>query len=220
MKKISAIFSENIYFFSGYLFFLLICILYLSFNSKIDGFIHLNPYHSKPLDWFFMVYTNAGDGLFSIGIFLLLLWLRRSLPGWEIVFAFLLSGLVVQIVKNLFPMPRPKTLLGDAHYAYFIEGFTHVGNASFPSGHTATVFGTAALLSIFTKNKKYSLLYLFAALLVAYSRIYLGQHFLQDVLGGALIGVPVALVIYLFFDNNPSWAGKLKFRKADKNASS
>lgn len=217
MKKISAIFSENIYFFSGYLLFLLISILFLSFTSKTDGFIYLNPFHSKPLDLIFMIYTNVGDGLFSIGIFLLLLWLRRPLPGWEIVFAFLLSGLVVQVVKNIFPMPRPKTLLGDAHYAYFIDGITHVGNASFPSGHTATAFGTALILSLFAKNKKYSLLYLFAAFLVAYSRIYLGQHFLQDVLGGALIGVPVALIVYLVFDDNPSWAERLKFRKTGKN---
>ena len=213
MKKISAIFSDNIYFFTGYCLFMLISILFLSFNSKVNGFVLLNPYHSKPLDLFFMIYTNVGDGLFSIGIFLLLLWLRRPLPGWEIVFAFLLSGLVVQVVKNFFPMPRPKTLIGDAHYAYFIDGFTHVGTASFPSGHTATAFGTAALLSVFTKNKNYSLLYLSAALLVAYSRIYLGQHFLQDVLAGALIGVPVALIVYFVFDNNKSWIEKLKFKK-------
>src|ERR1700692_3610437 len=109
MKKISAIFSENIYFFIGYLLFLLICIGLLSFYSKADGFIDLNPYHSTPLDWFFIVYTNLGDGLFSIAIFFVLLRLRRPLDGWEIVFAFLLSGLVVQIVKNFFPMPRPKT---------------------------------------------------------------------------------------------------------------
>ena len=113
-------------------------------------------------------------------------------------------------------MPRPMTLIGEAHYAYFIDGFTHVGNASFPSGHTATAFGTALLLSVFTKNKKYSLLYLFAALLVAYSRIYLGQHFLQDVLAGALIGVPVALIVYFVFDNNKSWIEKLKLNKSSK----
>src|SRR5450432_3141688 len=126
MKKISAIFSENLYFFIGYFLLLLISILFLSFTSKTDGFIFLNSYHSKPLDLFFMIYTNVGDGLFSIGIFLLLLWLRRPLPAWEIVFAFLLSGLIVQVLKNIFPMPRPKTLLENTNYAYFIDGFTHV----------------------------------------------------------------------------------------------
>src|SRR5450432_1521097 len=160
MKKISAIFSENIYFFAGYLLFLLLCILLLSFNSKTGSFIFLNSYHSQPLDLFFMIYTNVGDGLYSIGLFLLLLWFRKPLPGWEIVFAFLLAGLMVQLLKNIFPMPRPQTLLENTNYQYFIHGVTNVGNASFPSGHTATAFGTVTTLSIFTKNKKISLLYL------------------------------------------------------------
>jgi membrane-associated phospholipid phosphatase len=215
MKKISAIFSENSYFFIGYLLFLLISILLLSFNSKTESFIFLNPYHSQPLDLFFMIYTNVGDGLYSIGLFLLLLWFRKPLPGWEIVFVFLLAGLMVQILKNIFPMPRPQTLLENTSYPYFIHGFTHVGNASFPSGHTATAFGTVTILSIFTKNKKISLIYLLAAILVGYSRIYLGQHFLEDVLAGALIGVPVALIVYFVIDKHPLWIEKLEFKKMD-----
>ncbi len=215
MKKIGAIFSENIYFFVGYLLFLSFCIFFLVQHSKTDSFILLNSYHSQPLDLFFMIYTNIGDGLYSIGLFLLLLWFRKPLPGWEIVFSFLLAGLMVQILKNIFPMPRPQTLLGNTAYPYFIHGLTLVGNASFPSGHTATAFGTVTILSIFTKNKKISLLYLLAAILVGYSRVYLGQHFLQDVLAGALIGVPVALIVYFLFDSHPSWIEKLEFKKLD-----
>jgi membrane-associated phospholipid phosphatase len=184
-------------------------------HSKVDGFILLNSYHSHPLDLFFMIYTNVGDGLYSIGLFLLLLWFRKPLPGWEIVFVFLLSGLMVQVLKNIFPMPRPQTLLENTSYPYFIHGFTHVGNASFPSGHTATAFGTVTILSIFAKNKKISLLYLLAAILVGYSRVYLAQHFLQDVLAGAVIGVPVALAVYFIIDNHPAWIEKLELRKMD-----
>ncbi|MBS1946493.1 MAG: phosphatase PAP2 family protein [Bacteroidetes bacterium] len=165
-----------------------------------------------------MIYTNFGDGLFAIGVFLALLFLRRPLPGWEIVFAFLLAGLMVQVLKNIFPMPRPKTMLGNTSYPYFFDGFTHVGNASFPSGHTTTAFAMATLLSVFSNNKKTSLLYLFAALLVAYSRIYLGQHFLQDVLAGSIIGSACALIVYFVFDNNPGWIEKLKFIKKKNKA--
>jgi len=215
MQKIKNIISQNRDFFIGYFLFLIASIVLLMLHSKVDGFILLNPYHSQPLDLFFMIYTNVGDGLYSIGLFLLLLWFRKPLPGWEIVFAFLLAGLMVQVLKYIFPMPRPQTLLENTTYPYFIHGFTHVGNASFPSGHTATAFGTVTILSIFTKNKKISLLYLLAAILVGYSRIYLGQHFLQDVLAGALIGVPVALIVYFVVDNHPSWIEKLELKKLD-----
>jgi membrane-associated phospholipid phosphatase len=213
MLKPGSIFLENRIFFTGYLLFLAVCLFFLLNYSKVPGFVWLNEYHSWTMDLFFLIYTNVGDGLFSIGIFLILLWLRKPLPGWEIVFAFLLSGLAVQVLKNAFPMPRPRTLIGDEHYNYFIKSVTHVGNASFPSGHTATAFGTAALLSIFTKKKKYSYLFLVAALLVAYSRIYLGQHFLQDVFAGALIGVPSALVVYSVFEAHPGWIDRLIWKK-------
>src|SRR5579871_4264124 len=203
MKKIINVISLNRSFFIGYLLFLVASIIFLALHSKIDGFILLNSYHSQPLDLFFMIYTNIGDGLYSIGLFLLLLWFRKPLPGWEIVFTFLLAGLMVQVLKYIFPMPRPQTLLGNTSYPYFIHGLTHVGNASFPSGHTATAFGTVTIL------------YLLAAILVGYSRIYLGQHFLMDVLAGALIGVPVALIVYFVIDSRPSWIEKLEMRKMD-----
>ena len=215
MQKIRNIISLNRHFFIGYFLFLIASIVFLALHSKVDGFILLNSYHSQPLDLFFMIYTNVGDGLYSIGLFLLLLWFRKPLPGWEIVFAFLLAGLMVQVLKNIFPMPRPQTLLEHTSYPYFIHGFTHVGNASFPSGHTATAFGTVTILSIFAKNKNISLLYLLAAILVGYSRIYLGEHFLQDVLTGALIGVPVALIVYFAIDAHPSWKEKLELKKID-----
>jgi len=110
-------------------------------------------------------------------------------------------------------MPRPKTLLGDSGYTHFIDGVTHVGNASFPSGHSATAFGVALILSIFEKNKKRSMLYFFAAVLVGYSRVYLGQHFLQDVFFGSMIGVVSALIVYFTIDNKPSWLKKMKVRE-------
>lgn len=210
MKKIREIFSANRYYFIGYFLFLFIVIFFLLSKSKTESFIFLNPYHHKILNVFFMMYTNVGNGLFSIAIFLLLLYFRRTLIGWEIVITFLLSGLIAQILKNVFPMPRPKTLLGDAHYAYFINGYTHVGHASFPSGHTASAFGLATILTLFAKNKKWGIVYLLLAILVGYSRIYLGQHFLQDVLAGAIAGVASALAVYIVINKKASWFKKMK----------
>jgi membrane-associated phospholipid phosphatase len=43
---------------------------------------------------------------------------------------------------------------------------------------------------------------LIAAILVGYSRIYLAQHFLDDVLAGAMIGVLSAIFCWMFFDKS------------------
>ena len=210
MKKIKALFLMNRYFFVGCFLFLFISLLFLLTTSKVDGFLYLNTYHFKSLDLFFRIYTNAGDGLVCVGIFLLFLFLKRALEGWEIMIMFLLCGLVAQLIKYFFPMPRPRTLLGDTHYPYFIDGFTHVGNGSYPSGHTTTAFGLATILSLFDGNKKRGLIYLLGALGVAYSRIYLAQHFLQDVFAGAIVGIAGALLVYIVIDNHPAWFMKMK----------
>jgi membrane-associated phospholipid phosphatase len=190
------IFSNNRQFFFGFFLLMVMMFVMLTSYSKADSFIILNAYHSRALDHFFIVYTNAGDGLFSIGIAVILFFFRRFLAGIEIIVAFLLSGAIVQLLKYIFPMPRPSVFLANAHYSHFIENVTLTGHASFPSGHSASAFALATLLSLFDNNKRRSYWYLLAAALVAYSRIYLGQHFLQDVYWGSIDGFISALIVW------------------------
>ncbi len=125
--------------------------------------------------------------------------LRRWSRAFQLIAAFLVSALVAQILKNVFSMPRPKQFFPAGQYSYFIDGVTHIGFASFPSGHSTSVFALATLLAIFDGNKTANFLYLLAAVAVGYSRIYLGQHFLGDVLVGSVIGVGTAVRIHWVF---------------------
>ncbi|MEI9933571.1 MAG: phosphatase PAP2 family protein [Ferruginibacter sp.] len=113
--------------------------------------------------------------------------------------AFLSSGILAQIVKHIYNSPRPKFYFGNTEDQYFIKGIDFAFNNSFPSGHTATAFAVATVLVLNLQNKKLQLPLLFAALLVAFSRIYLGQHFLLDVLVGAFIGVVCGIGCVYFF---------------------
>jgi membrane-associated phospholipid phosphatase len=123
----------------------------------------------------------------------------------QLITTFIASALVAQIMKNLFSMPRPKQFFPAGQYSYFIDGVTHIGFASFPSGHSTSVFALATLLAIFDTNKTGNILYLLAAVAVGYSRIYLGQHFLGDVLVGSAIGMLTAVLIHwLFLSKWPS----------------
>jgi membrane-associated phospholipid phosphatase len=201
MKSLKAILVTNRNFFFCYLFFFLIGLIYLLAVGKAASFIELNPYHRGALDTFFVNVTFLGDGMFAGIICLIFLVLRRWSRALQLIAAFAVSALVAQIMKNLFSMPRPKQFFPAGQYNYFIDGVTHIGFASFPSGHSTSVFALATLLAIFDSNKRGNIFYLLAAIAVGYSRIYLGQHFLGDVLVGSGIGVLTAVGIHWLFLN-------------------
>ena len=66
----------------------------------------------------------------------------------------------------------------------------------FVSSHAANVFGLAMLTAAIFKRKWYTLLIFSWALIVSYSRIYVGRHFPGDVLFGALFGIAVGYLAY------------------------
>ncbi len=93
-------------------------------------------------------------------------------------------------LKALFDRPRPPLRYAEP------KTLVHVPNdASFPSGHAATSFAAAAMLS-FAFPRFAPFLYVLAAG-VAFSRVYVGVHYPLDVLGGALLGVLVAVALRL-----------------------
>jgi len=200
MNRLRSIFTDNRYFFICFFFFFLAGLVLLLSAGKEEAFICLNPYHRTFLDRFFIGLTFLGDGLFTVVVCVILLLLRRYYQAWQVLTAFLLSALLAQILKSYFSMPRPKEFFAPGRYPYFIEGVTHVGFSSFPSGHTVSIFALATLLALFEKNKKWNVFYLSGAALVGYSRIYLGQHFLGDILVGSVIGLSVAVLVYWLFN--------------------
>ena len=136
--------------------------------------------------------SRAGDmGIFWIALCVLLLVLRRTRRGG----ALTLCGLAVEfavcdlVLKRLVLRPRPYLVVQGLVCLVPPESST-----SFPSGHAASSFVCAYLLTrIF--GKKGALAYIPAAL-IAVSRVYVGVHYISDVLAGMALGTLVGTAVW------------------------
>ncbi len=195
-----SLYKQHRFFFFGYFLLMIIAIFILTYYSKADGFIVMNPYHSEFFNQIFIWTTILGDGIFVIALAIILFFLRRRFLSLMILSSYLLSGIIAQVLKYFIIEARPALYLEKTNYPHFIDEVTLHNFHSFPSGHTASAFALAAVLSFAVKDEKYSILFLLIATLVGYSRIYLGQHFMDDVLAGSVIGVLSSIICWIYFE--------------------
>jgi undecaprenyl-diphosphatase len=110
--------------------------------------------------------------------------------------AFLLTGFLSDIVlKNIFMRPRPFFGSENPNPTQFLNPthFLCPTDFSFPSAHTATAFAAATILTFFDKKRRW--FYYLVAILIGYSRIYLGCHYFFDVTVGAILGYLISKLL-------------------------
>lgn len=204
------LFKQNRYFFISYFILLMMGMFIVISYSKVDGFMRMNPMHLRPLDYFFIAATYLGDGIFIIALAFLFLLFKKKFMAFMIIASYAISGIIVQGIKFFYDAPRPAKLIDSTVYHKFVEGVTLHNFNSFPSGHTTSAFALAAVLGFTIKNKNYSILLLLVAAMVGYSRIYLGQHFLEDVLAGSVVGMFSAIIVEVFL---AEWIRRISIKK-------
>jgi membrane-associated phospholipid phosphatase len=150
--------------------------------------------HNRWLNGFFYFFTftfSAGLGWYAVMMALaILVDPRRGLrAARHIILPLSVSSILVEYpIKAFFRRRRP--------FIDFIQAIVigeKPGSWSFPSGHSASAFAGAWLLSREFPNQR-PFFFLLAAL-VGFSRIYLGDHYPGDVLSGALSGMTIAEIV-------------------------
>jgi membrane-associated phospholipid phosphatase len=194
---------KNSYFLIPWVAVLLSLLPVLLCISKARTHLFINQWHNGAFDYFFRNITFLGDGVVIAILVLIYLFIsyRQALC---IAASGIIASIIAQILKRFvfFDTVRPaKYFEGNANL-HFVEGVKMFYNYSFPSGHSATVFALAFCLAAFTQQKILKIVLFCTAIVVAYSRIYLSQHFLVDAFAGSIIGVLSALVTGIFFNNN------------------
>ncbi len=152
----------------------------------------------EPLTIFFKIFTNLASFKFFIIICFLFYFILPKTPALLYIFLMLIDALLIEIFKRLIKRERPniKRLVKEKGYSY-------------PSGHTTsatcfygfTIFLTLASDIILPLKLIISLSLIFFIFLIGFSRIYLGVHYLSDIIGGLLIGSSY-LLLYIYLTNN------------------
>jgi undecaprenyl-diphosphatase len=154
-------------------------------------------------DLFFSFFSLKGNAIFVwILVIIIALFLEeKKHPGIskndkKFILAFTLSFLLTAFLveyplKNFFNRQRP--ILTNLNQLQLVSTNYCPTDFSFPSGHAATAFSAATVLTFFDKKRRF--FYSTIAFLIAYSRIYLGCHYFLDVLGGGVLGFFVAKIL-------------------------
>lgn len=172
---------------------------------QLDLILWLQSFRSPWLDAFFIAITGTAEENLITFIAVMLYWCVSPLVGLRFLLVLLFSGYLNTGLKDLFHTPRPPP-------EQVWVATPPDGTFAFPSGHTQNA---AALWSYLACHYQQRLLIVAAVVLiplVALSRLYLGAHWLVDVLGGIAIGlglVWLALAAYRFWDRRslslPLW---------------
>lgn len=189
----------------GYFIFafsFLIAFLLIEKGSEIIYFAN-NRFHFLNLFFRFMSFIVEPWLFVIFGIMFLFKDYRNTIfIGLVGVFSLIFSyGL-----KSLFKTPRPLLYfdkIGFPEQIPLIPNYESVINEySFPSGHATAAFGLYLALAIILNNKKLDVLMLTLAILAALSRVYLANHFFNDILAGSLLGIILTITIKIILNKS------------------
>lgn len=168
-------------------------------QTDTDFFLFLNGLHNDFFDslmwWISYKYSWIPFYAFILGCLIYRFRLKSVLPVVAVVLLITASDQgSVHLFKNVFERLRP------CHNPE-LEGMVHLvnnhcgGKYGFVSSHAANVFALTSFLIPILRRRWFTFLIICWAVLVSYSRIYLGVHYPFDILGGALFG---CLLGYIF----------------------
>jgi membrane-associated phospholipid phosphatase len=189
------------------------------FQTEIN--IALQSLASDSLTWLMRQLTATGYYHFIMGLIIAIMLgvdLRKGFILFQII---AWTAIVNEIAKKLFGMPRPffadsrviclekgwdaaatfRAMGGEDFFSLparqVIDAFRLRGiNFGFPSGHVSTGIAIWGGLAVVFRKKFLAWLAPFMVVLLAFSRLYLGVHFLADILGGALLGSLTLMLTY------------------------
>jgi len=168
-------------------------------NIDKELFLFLNGLNRDGLDQIVFFISSHWFWLPVVTVILVLIIRKYKKHAWlpilVIIFTYIFTEQVTNFVKYAVERFRPTHNTDISHLVHIVNNYKG-GVYGFFSGHAANSFGLALISALFIKNKYYTIAIILWAIIVSYSRIYLGVHYPSDIFAGALFGVMAALIFY------------------------
>jgi len=191
------------YFFIPYLIILCACFAIKMLFTREQIYFTVNSHNYPLADTLAPFFTDLGNGWTTVAIALVLALFNYG-RALLMAIVYAVTSVSAQIIKHIFDAPRPKLYFqSQLSRIHFVKGVDVLSLHSFPSGHTVTAFSTAILVTYWCRNKFWGLPLLLVAILVGYSRMYLSEHFFEDVTAGSTIGVVITIFLIRWIDRKP-----------------
>ena len=172
---------------------MLLLIQFMDLNQAL--FLQLNhAAQLMPITWWGYI-TCLGDGM-AVGCLLAVVFRKDPKIALVGIIAVLTSGIIVQVLKSYFSIPRPAGILNLDEFYLFGDILKSRG---FPSGHSSTAFSLLGAFFYAHDDNKRGWLFFSAALLIAFSRVAIGVHWPEDILAGSMIGLATIYLISIKF---------------------
>lgn len=141
----------------------------------------------------------AGSDLFFIAALTLIYWSVNRKLGTRLLFALILGGLLNVALKALFQTPRPFVVSDEVRLLAVEQG-----NYGVPSGHVMNATVVWGYLAWSLRRRWFIWAVVVFVVLTAWSRMYGGVHYPQDVVLGAIIGLMTLWVFIRLEQNFPA----------------
>ncbi len=186
------------YYLSGLIFFEAVVLTYIFSLDRLGQMSLINSFHSSEADFLFKIITSGAEITIPILFLGYLIWKKSDLLK-SYVISYIFSTLIVQFLKLVVfkDALRPFAYFkGQAYSWHMVQNLMISEYNSMPSGHTSAAWFMCFWISLLAQKPILTILITFYAMLVAYSRVYLFQHFPIDTAVGAVIGTGVSLLVY------------------------
>lgn len=164
--------------------------------NEIEIVRFIQGMRSPFLDTLMQILTEFGDQLVFIAIALIIYWFFNKRIAFKLVFVFISSAIANELLKGIFARNRPYVEDPSLNVGTGTHGY------SFPSGHAQnTGVITTVLYQNYGKKSRWLKWVLLAfMIIVPFTRMYLGQHYLSDVLVGLGLGILIAYFVSILVD--------------------